>query len=467
MRTIICFQLVPIVLGILRFRRQENSSKVGTFPVSWLAHFSRNELEASQKTGSLMAVGVKDAFRHAWNGYTQYASGMDDLLPISGYGTNWIDAEVTLIDSLSTLWLMDLKDEFEIAKQRVADISFSSKVRQSVFETTIRALGGLCSAHSLSGDSIFLEKARELADELLPCIEESSSCGGFGNLAERGTVQLEFRYISQQTGDSRYQAAADQVLKSLLPSSESEVNVESVGAGADSYYEYLLKVYLQAGKQEPELVDNWELAMEAMRTKLIKTTAKGSTFVSDRGSDEMEHLACFVGGMLLLGSNSVTPSREKTSLEALGANVTETCYRMCSMTTTGLCPERALFDINDDFVVDDWSERNANLLRPEVAESIYYAHYYTGDPKYRNWAADLFQALNRTARTEYGFAEVQNVWESAPRQKDAMQSYFLAETLTYLYLTLAPHDVIDLDKFVFNTEAHPVRVNSSAPITFT
>jgi hypothetical protein len=40
-------------------------------------------------------------------------------------------------------------------------------------------------------------------------------------------------------------------------------------------------------------------------------------------------------------------------------------------------------------------------------------------------------------------------------KSDLMPSYFLAETLKYLYLLFAPDSVLDLDKVVFNTEAHP------------
>ena len=41
---------------------------------------------------------------------------------------------------------------------------------------------------------------------------------------------------------------------------------------------------------------------------------------------------------------------------------------------------------------------------------------------------------------------------------DTMQSFFLAETLKYLYLLFSDSSTVDLDEFVFNTEAHPIRV---------
>jgi mannosyl-oligosaccharide alpha-1,2-mannosidase len=43
-------------------------------------------------------------------------------------------------------------------------------------------------------------------------------------------------------------------------------------------------------------------------------------------------------------------------------------------------------------------------------------------------------------------------------QDDLQQSFFMAETLKYLYLLFSPRDLVSLDEFVFNTEAHPFKV---------
>jgi mannosyl-oligosaccharide alpha-1,2-mannosidase len=40
-------------------------------------------------------------------------------------------------------------------------------------------------------------------------------------------------------------------------------------------------------------------------------------------------------------------------------------------------------------------------------------------------------------------------------QIDSMESFLFAETFKYLYLLFSPPEIISLDKFVFNTEAHP------------
>ena len=43
------------------------------------------------------------------------------------------------------------------------------------------------------------------------------------------------------------------------------------------------------------------------------------------------------------------------------------------------------------------------------------------------------------------------------KKADSMESFFLAETLKYLYLLFAPPETLDFDAVTFNTEAHPLR----------
>jgi mannosidase alpha-like ER degradation enhancer 2 len=61
----------------------------------------------------------------------------------------------------------------------------------------------------------------------------------------------------------------------------------------------------------------------------------------------------------------------------------------------------------------------------------------------------------KNCRTDAGFAALNSV--VTMEKKDAMESFFLAETLKYLYLLYAPKTTLDLNKVVFNTEAHPFR----------
>lgn len=72
------------------------------------------------------------------------------------------------MDSLDTLYIMDLQEEFLQARNWVErELSFAKNKDVNLFETTIRVLGGLLSAFHLSADKMFLEKAKDLGDRLL------------------------------------------------------------------------------------------------------------------------------------------------------------------------------------------------------------------------------------------------------------------------------------------------------------
>jgi hypothetical protein len=93
-------------------------------------------------------------------------------------------------------------------------------------------------------------------------------------------------------------------------------------------------------------------------------------------------------------------------------------------------------------------------LRPEVIESAYYLHHFTNDPHYLDMGRTFLQDLENCCRTEVAYAALKSV--ETKTKRDEMESFFLAETLKYLYLLFAPPDTVDLKSHVFNTEAHPI-----------
>jgi uncharacterized protein YyaL (SSP411 family) len=119
---------------------------------------------------------------------------------------------------------MDLKDEFYLGRDWIFNnLNFSAARRGvSVFETTIRELGGLLSAYEFSKDKIFLDKAEELAALLLPAFNTEfglplttielatgrastpSWTQGSAILSEIGTLQLEFLYLAYHTKNNTY-----------------------------------------------------------------------------------------------------------------------------------------------------------------------------------------------------------------------------------------------------------------------
>jgi mannosidase alpha-like ER degradation enhancer 2 len=94
-------------------------------------------------------------------------------------------------------------------------------------------------------------------------------------------------------------------------------------------------------------------------------------------------------------------------------------------------------------------------LRPEIIESAYYLYHDTKDPRYLEMGRNFFEALVANCRTAAGYTVLKDV--VTKEKGDLMPSYFLAETLKYLYLLFSPDAPLDFDRVIFNTEAHPLR----------
>ena len=103
---------------------------------------------------------IIDAFKYAWAEYKASAWGMDEVKPVSHSSSTWFNLGLTIVDSLDTMWLMGLEEEFAEAKLWVErDLNLAQKKDVNLFEVTIRVLGGLLSAYHLTKDEIFLDKA--------------------------------------------------------------------------------------------------------------------------------------------------------------------------------------------------------------------------------------------------------------------------------------------------------------------
>ncbi|XP_076614682.1 endoplasmic reticulum mannosyl-oligosaccharide 1,2-alpha-mannosidase [Chaetodon auriga] len=447
---------------------------------------------------------VRDAFRHAWKGYKDNAWGHDELKPISKSFGEWFGLGLTLIDSLDTMWIMGLKEEFAEARNWVEkELSFNKNVDVNLFETTIRILGGLLSTYHLTGDQVFLEKAKDLGSRLMPAFKTPSKIPfsdvniGKGTahpprwtsdstLAEVTSIQLEFRELSRLTQEPQYQEVVNEVMKLVhrLPGKQDGLvpmfintnsgqfthkGVFTLGARADSYYEYLLKQWIQGGKTEDELLEDYLQAVEGVRKHLVRQTGPSRlTFVGElshnRFNPKMDHLVCFLPGTLALGAHNGLPGDHMD----LAVELIETCHQMYKQMETGLSPEIVHFNLqasdSRDVIVKP-ADRH-NLLRPETVESLFYMYRFTKDTKYRDWGWDILQSFNNHTKVPGGgYTSINNVRDPVnPGPRDKMESFFLGETLKYLYLLFSDDmELLSLDKYVFNTEAHPVPIWPSPP----
>ncbi|PNI24314.1 MAN1C1 isoform 3 [Pan troglodytes] len=450
---------------------------------------------------------IKEMMQFAWQSYKRYAMGKNELRPLTkdGYEGNMFGglSGATVIDSLDTLYLMELKEEFQEAKAWVEE-SFHLNVKlqefcqsgeASLFEVNIRYIGGLLSAFYLTGEEVFRIKAIRLGEKLLPAFNTPTgipkgvvsfksgnwgwaTAGSSSILAEFGSLHLEFLHLTELSGNQVFAEKVRNIRKvlrkiekpfGLYPNFLSPVSGNwvqhhvSVGGLGDSFYEYLIKSWLMSGKTDMEAKNMYYEALEAIETYLLNVSPGGLTYIAEwRGGildHKMGHLACFSGGMIALGAEDAKEEK-RAHYRELAAQITKTCHESYARSDTKLGPEAFWFNSGREAVATQLSE-SYYILRPEVVESYMYLWRQTHNPIYREWGWEVVLALEKYCRTEAGFSGIQDVYSSTPNHDNKQQSFFLAETLKYLYLLFSEDDLLSLEDWVFNTEAHPLPVNHS------
>ena len=491
---------------------------------------------------------VKASFLKSWSAYKTRAWLSDEVTPISGEPkTTFGGWGATLVDSLDTLWIMGVRDEFETAVDAVArNISFANTTSDSinVFETTIRFLGGLLSAHDLSGDRRLLAKAHDVGDMLykafdtpnrmpvarwdlhaaleagMASLEGSQGPGTTQEaqrstlLAEIGSLCMEFTRLSILTNDPRYYDATERIsellsaaqTKTKLPGmwpitvDAAEGNFDagdfySLGGMADSTYEYMPKMMALLGRKSGIYHDMYvgsvaTAAKHLFFKPLTKDAADdvlfpGTVRVAD-DSEEFDpsagHLTCFVGGMLAIGGKL---SGREQHLD-WAARMARGCVWAYKSFATGVMPETFKLaacpgDIDANCPWDEKQWRDAieeqadadrlppgfakvtdsrYILRPEAIESVFVMYRVTGDKVWRDVAWQMWLAIDALTSTDLANSAV---WNMNPEKgedtpfSDSMESFWLGETLKYFYLIFSEPQLVSLDDWVFNTEAHPFK----------
>lgn len=442
---------------------------------------------------------VKEMMKFAWDGYKKYAWGSNELRPISNrrHSANIFgsaDTGATIVDAMDTLYIMGMHEEFKDGREWIlSHLDMNSRTDISVFEVNIRFVGGLLSAYFLSGDPVFKNQAKNVADKLLPAFNTPSgipyaminpttgkvknwgwASGGCSILSEFGTLHLELMMMTEVTGDDKYLKKAlkiREVLKNIEKPNGLYFNYlnpntgnwgqrhASVGALGDSFYEYLIKAWLLSGKKDEEAREMYDEAVKAIEANMIRKSSGGLTYIGEwknsRLEPKMGHLTCFAGGMFAIGANG---SHDEQHYLNLGAEIANTCHESYDRATLKLGPEGFGFTGSSEAVAIRANEKYY-ILRPEVIETYFVMWRMTKDQKYRDWGWEAVQALEKNCRVANGFSGIRNVYDASPNHDDVQQSFFLAETLKYLYLLFSEDDLISLNEWVFNTEAHPFPIH--------
>ncbi|KAF7367767.1 alpha-1,2-Mannosidase [Mycena sanguinolenta] len=460
------------------------------------------------------------SFQYAWSAYERDAMGSDEYHPISHRGTNLSHSGgigYTVVDAIDTMLLMGLHQEYSRASDWVRNsLSFDRDGRNKVFntfETTIRVLGGLLSAHHLSSDDMYLRHAVDLADRMLPAFDTPSGipftsidlaaragipdAANHISTAEATTLQLEFRDLAQLTKNSDYWYKAEKVMSvvndALLPNHLAPISMDAnggsflqsdirLGSRGDSYYEYLLKQYLQTASSilnhqliliphmcsqdqtERVYLKMYEDAMQGIHDNLVqKTATKKLTYIAElqpRGGEwrtnwllhhKQDHLVCFLAGSLMLGATttgarvrgtvSVPPRMEELTKAGqrdwkTGVELLEGCMAT-HQTATGLSPEIVQFQPSPDQPERDWYIKGSKpggpasydaryMLRPETVESLFLAWRLTGDKRYRDYAWGIFESIEKHCRLpDGGYATVLDVDTVPVRHDDKQETFFL------------------------------------------
>ena len=383
------------------------------------------------------------------------------------------------------------------------------------FETVIRYLGGLLSAYALSHDPILLSRADDLGTALLPVFNTPSGIPAYGvhtdsgKLAEGWTgpsslwsevlsCQLEYKYLAYLTGRTPYYTAVENVMEIMyatnlthygdlfpamwsidtgLPHSGMSPSLDllgvrtngltelvSVGAFADSAYEYMLKQWLLSGRTDTKardlcmssaLSNSSILTRNPIDLRSANAILDRLTYISPRRhllyvtdaqvdsegdfspSHTFEHLTCFLPAVLALGAATL-PNMPPTHMWA-AQGLAQTCWTLYADSPTGLSPDTVLFSTgsasNNESEWDglwathlaQWQQNGSRgdppglqlaepvldakqreyrptradyLLRPEAVESFFLLWRTTGDVVWRERGWAVFTALMNETRVE-------------------------------------------------------------------
>ena len=291
------------------------------------------------------------------------------------------------------------------------------------------------------------------------------------NVAAIGTLALEFGTLSRLTGDKRFEEKAKEAMIDLWSRRNvrtnllgSIINVETgewidsvggIGANGDSFYEYALKSYVMFG--DAEYLEIFLPAYKAVMKYYHKSSGWFTDAEMNTGNDRHHQLTAlqkfWPGLQAVIGD----VDRARSS-QTLMMNV---------WVKYGMSPERYM--ITEDIL---HSTERGYHLRPELSESTSFLYKATRDKRYLRDGRIIVEDLIKHSKVPGGFTSVTDALTK--KKGDHMPSYFLSETLKYLYLLFTDFQFFKVDgssgdnqatskEVVFTTEGHLLPAYRTCP----
>jgi mannosyl-oligosaccharide alpha-1,2-mannosidase len=423
-----------------------------------------------------VADEVRAEFRHAWDGYVRFAWGADEVKPVSGTPRDFFvpghSFGLSIIEALDTLYVMGLDDQLQRAVTWIlAKLDFDVDGDVQMFEAVIRMVAGLIAGYYATGERRLLDRARDLADRLLPCFTKSPTGAPYRyanlrtgavrepkmNLAEIGSNILEFGDLSRLTGDPKYLAASKRAYTAVIAKRTSlnllgtyfdvetgdfvDTRAVAPNPPSDSFYEYLWGGWQMLGDADchgwyrmlTDAILRWQVDHVDGRLWFRQVDTKTGAAL---GTEQVE-LAAFYAELLAKGG-------DRAIGEAYYDSWTWIAQRY------GIIPE--VFD----YASGDLTAAT-NELRPEYANAAFDLWFLTGKQKYRDTAYAYFQALRTYCRVPNGYTIVNDVRPRPMLLGDLFPAYAFSENFKYLFLMFATTPRFDPAHYYLNTEGKIMR----------
>lgn len=454
---------------------------------------------------------ARGMFVFGYDNYMAHAFPQDELNPIHcrGRGPDRGDPSnlnindvlgnysLTLVDALDTLAIMGNSSEFQKAVKLVINtVSFDKDSTVQVFEATIRVLGSLLSAHRIITDSKqpfgdmtikdydneLLHMAHDLAVRLLPAFENTKTGIPYPRVnlktgvppdsnnetctAGAGSLLVEFGILSRLLGDSTFEWVARRAVKALwsLRSSDTGllgnvVNIQTghwvgkqsgLGAGLDSFYEYLLKSYILFGEKED--LEMFNAAYQSIQNYL----RRGREACNEGEGDPPLYVNVNMFSGQLMNTWIDSLQAFFPGLQVLIGDVEDAiclhAFYYAIWKRYGALPERYNWQLQAPDVL-------FYPLRPELVESTYLLYQATKNPFYLHVGMDILQSLEKYTKVKCGYATLHHVIDKS--KEDRMESFFLSETCKYLYLLFDEENPVHKSgtRYMFTTEGHIISVD--------